>query len=253
MARACWHTRATAISPGCARKSPPRAERRRRRYAPWSRGSSRNHRARPRRGHSAAAASWPQPRIRSQSRAEETSMSALIFICRDPAVPGAVRGAGATAAAVGARRLPQSDVSGDRTTHQSADPAAAAHAAAGRQGRHRLGASRSSLVALVKVGAQSCSPSMRFPPPVLLGATRWRSRSCARCCGLISTRSSLCTAEPDRARRLFAAAIGARDAVRAGAASVPALIPPSPASICRRCGRASRSRRCSFCCASADS
>ena len=66
-------------------------------------------------------------------------MSASDLHRRYAAVAGAVRGAGAAAAAVDARRLPQSALPGGRAAHQSADPAAAAHPAAGRQGRHRLG------------------------------------------------------------------------------------------------------------------
>jgi len=65
-------------------------------------------------------------------------MSAIILHRRNAAVAGAVRGSGPPAAAVDARRLPQSAVSGGGADHESAHPAAAPCAAPHRQARHRF-------------------------------------------------------------------------------------------------------------------
>ena len=148
-------------------------------------------------------------------------MSALIFHRRDTAVAGAVRVPGTAAAAVDARRLPQRLLPGGGAHHQSADPAAAARAAAGRQGRHRLGGGGAAhrdhrggiLFALHGLGVP---PLLAWVRQVLVEIARtllWT---------YFYAHLPVRAAVAHRPGRLFAAAVGAHQPVRAGAAADPA-------------------------------
>src|SRR5207248_2528046 len=142
MARVCSRMRATAISADCARKSPRREERPRRRCARWMPpiyGGSLQARSGPR---LAAVASWPRSSAPNADTTVWNTHERDHLYRRDAAVTRVVRRAGATAAAVGARRFPQPHLPGDRADDESADPAAAPHPEIGRAScRERLSTS----------------------------------------------------------------------------------------------------------------
>src|SRR5579863_7148329 len=120
------------MSRRCGPRSPPPAARPKRRSQPSPRRISKAPwPACSKRPPGAAASSEPPLRGPPHER-----LFRLHHRCAAVARP--VRGDCAAFAAADARRLPQPALPGDRAAHQPADRAAAAGAAADRQGRHRL-------------------------------------------------------------------------------------------------------------------